>query len=172
MTLSKNEKMEKRIKKKFCKRKGSLMKKANELAELCETDIYVLLARKNKYYVYKSKEKQNWPPAAEIIVKYSISGDISIQKSGTVTSLSSYGVFGTCKFSKRRKWEYENRRRKNRGTVDGTRWHGKLENCSSCKKNRHHISTSNVSFFSPLKPAARCKCNTEFIECYLFVVRF
>lgn len=85
MTLPKSEKVEKKIKEKFRKRKGSLMRKANELAELCGTDVYVLLARENRHYVYKSKEEQSWPPAAEVIVRYSISGDIFILKYDTAT---------------------------------------------------------------------------------------
>lgn len=85
MTLLKSEKVEKKIKEKFYKKKNNLMRKANKLAELCRTDVDVLLARENRHYVYKSKKEQSWLPAAEIIVRYSIFGDIFILKYNTAT---------------------------------------------------------------------------------------
>ncbi|KAL8641808.1 MAG: hypothetical protein Q9228_001426 [Teloschistes exilis] len=53
------------IREKFRKRSGSLLKKADELAYMCQTDVYLILYRGNKFYTYSSTDRDDWPPSEE-----------------------------------------------------------------------------------------------------------
>lgn len=59
----------KKTKERFRKRKSSFFKKANQLARLCDTKVYVLLARHDAYHVYKSTADQDWPPSTKTVVR-------------------------------------------------------------------------------------------------------
>ena len=50
------------VQEKWRKRRLNLLKKANELSQICDTQIYIIMLRDSKYYTYKSTE-QNWPPS-------------------------------------------------------------------------------------------------------------
>ena len=56
------------LREKFRKRSSSFFRKANELAQLAEAQIYVVILRNNRYYTYKSTEQPNWPPSESDIV--------------------------------------------------------------------------------------------------------
>jgi len=58
----------KAINEKFLKRKKSLLKKGNELKQLCEADVYILLHHHGRYYIYTSTEQLSWPPNPDNIV--------------------------------------------------------------------------------------------------------
>ena len=52
----------------FTRRKACLMKKAHELAKICEADLALIIRKKNRYYTYCSMEEKQWPPTmAEIV---------------------------------------------------------------------------------------------------------
>lgn len=53
---------------KFLKRKASLLKKGNELKELCEAEVYIVVYRHGKYHVYSSSEQPSWPPSPNSLV--------------------------------------------------------------------------------------------------------
>lgn len=44
------------------------MKKAHEMGVLCESDVYVVLYRHDRYYTYNSKDSPTWPPSDEQMV--------------------------------------------------------------------------------------------------------
>ena len=54
----------------FRKRKSGLVKKANEMAQKCDVDVYLLIYRyqQGKYYTYTSTERSGWPPDERTIV--------------------------------------------------------------------------------------------------------
>jgi len=56
---------------KFRKRRGNLLKKANELAWMTEAKVYIVLQERGKFYTYKSTEDQHWPPSEDTIVSHS-----------------------------------------------------------------------------------------------------
>ena len=56
------------IREKFRKRRGSLLRKADELAYMCQTDVYMILHRGDRYYTYSSTEREDWPPSEEEMV--------------------------------------------------------------------------------------------------------
>ncbi|KAI4193675.1 MAG: hypothetical protein LQ350_008206 [Teloschistes chrysophthalmus] len=53
------------IREKFRKRSGSLLKKADELVYICQTDVYLILYHGNKFYTYSSTDRDDWPPSEE-----------------------------------------------------------------------------------------------------------
>ena len=53
---------------KFRKRKNNILKKGDELRLLCGADVYILLCRKGRYYIYNSTNQPSWPPPPEKIV--------------------------------------------------------------------------------------------------------
>ncbi|KAI4086826.1 MAG: hypothetical protein L6R37_008382 [Teloschistes peruensis] len=55
------------IREKFRKRKSSLLKKADELTYMCQTDVYLVLYRGNTFYTYSSTDRDDWPPSEEEI---------------------------------------------------------------------------------------------------------
>ena len=52
----------------FRKRKTCHLKKANELAQKCSADVYMVIYRKGRYYTYSSTERKGWPPDDETVV--------------------------------------------------------------------------------------------------------
>ncbi|KAL8696245.1 MAG: hypothetical protein Q9201_007754 [Fulgogasparrea decipioides] len=56
------------IREKFRKRRSSLLKKADELAYMCQTDVYLILYRGDKFYTYSSTDRDDWPPSEEEMV--------------------------------------------------------------------------------------------------------
>ncbi|KAF8458188.1 hypothetical protein BGX38DRAFT_651437 [Terfezia claveryi] len=52
----------------FRKRWLGLFKKPFELGHFCHADIYLLVRRDGKCYVYKSVEAASWPPPLESLV--------------------------------------------------------------------------------------------------------
>ena len=57
---------------KFRKRKESLFRKCDELRIHCQADVYILVCRNGKYFVYKSTDHPSWPPSPEQIVSLSL----------------------------------------------------------------------------------------------------
>jgi len=56
------------VREKFRKRKASLASKAKELAALCNAEVYLLIRKTEKFYVYSSTEELSWPPSADELV--------------------------------------------------------------------------------------------------------
>jgi len=52
----------------YRKRKTILIKKVYELEKLCEIDIAVIICRNNRYFIYRSINRQLWPPSIDQIV--------------------------------------------------------------------------------------------------------
>ena len=52
----------------YRKRKSTLIKKAYELGKLCEADVAVIICRNDRYFTYRSLNKQSWPPSMKDIV--------------------------------------------------------------------------------------------------------
>ena len=61
-------KADKKINEKFRKRKRSLMNKADQLAKLCQADVYLVVSRENQHVTYSSTEKAGWPPSKDELV--------------------------------------------------------------------------------------------------------
>ncbi|KAL8832510.1 MAG: hypothetical protein Q9191_000237 [Dirinaria sp. TL-2023a] len=59
MAIVKSERL---LREKLRKRRTNLFKKANELARMTNSKIYVVVQHDDKYYTYKSTEELNWPP--------------------------------------------------------------------------------------------------------------
>ena len=59
------------VREKFRKRSSSFFRKANELSQVAEADIYVVIRRDDKYYIYKSTDRPGWPPSQQDIVSHS-----------------------------------------------------------------------------------------------------
>ena len=53
----------------FRKRKNSLMRKASDLHQLYDADVFVLFFRRGKYYVLTSADDGAWPPTFEQVVR-------------------------------------------------------------------------------------------------------
>ena len=68
MTIVKSERL---LREKLRKRRTNLFKKANELARMTSSKIYVVVQHDDKYYTYKSTEELNWPPSEREIVSTS-----------------------------------------------------------------------------------------------------
>jgi SRF-type transcription factor (DNA-binding and dimerisation domain) len=56
------------------KRKLGLSKKAYEIGVMFDIDMVVILYRKGRYFIYRSIDREAWPPSMEEIV----SGDKSV----------------------------------------------------------------------------------------------
>jgi len=52
----------------FSRRRPSLIKKADQLARLCNADVAVIIRRNGRYYTYRSIDHEQWPPARSEIV--------------------------------------------------------------------------------------------------------
>ena len=44
------------------------MKKANDLASLCHTDLYLVIYKGERYYTYSSTNREAWPPSEKDMV--------------------------------------------------------------------------------------------------------
>jgi hypothetical protein len=61
--------MERRgIREKFRRRRNSFFKGATALGRDCESEVYVLILRRGKYFTFKTEERLDWPPSQEEIV--------------------------------------------------------------------------------------------------------
>ncbi len=67
-TRARTAKADKKINEKFRKRKRSLVNKADQLAKLCQADVYLVVSRENQYITYSSTEKAGWPPSKDELV--------------------------------------------------------------------------------------------------------
>lgn len=52
----------------FPKRSKTLLRKASELAEFSDADVYLLLAYRNEAWEYNSSTDSSWPPMGESLV--------------------------------------------------------------------------------------------------------
>ena len=65
MAIVKSERL---LREKLRKRRTNLFKKANELARMTNSKIYIVVQYDDKYHTYKSTEESNWlPPEKEIV---------------------------------------------------------------------------------------------------------
>ena len=65
MAIVKSERL---LREKLRKRRTNLFKKANELARMTNSKIYVVVQHDDKCHTYKSTEELNWPPLEREIV--------------------------------------------------------------------------------------------------------
>ena len=65
MAIMKSERL---LREKLRKRRTNLFKKANELARMTNSKVYMVVQHDNKYHTYKSTEESNWPPSEREIV--------------------------------------------------------------------------------------------------------
>ncbi|KAL8778211.1 MAG: hypothetical protein Q9213_007519 [Squamulea squamosa] len=59
-----------RTRERFRRRKNCILRKANILAKKYFADIFVIIRKNNKYFVYNSVEAADFPPAADKILEY------------------------------------------------------------------------------------------------------
>lgn len=52
----------------FTRRKSNLVKKADQLARLCQADLALIIRKNGRYYTYRSTDHQRWPPTITEIV--------------------------------------------------------------------------------------------------------
>ena len=52
----------------FSRRKSNLIKKADQLARLCQADLALIIRKNNRYYIYRSIDHDQWPPTLMEIV--------------------------------------------------------------------------------------------------------
>lgn len=64
----KNDDFKRREKKMFKKRKICHLKKVNELIQKCDTNVYMIIFRKNRYYIYNFTKRKNWSFDDEIVI--------------------------------------------------------------------------------------------------------
>lgn len=61
----------------FARRRKSLIRRTNQLAQLCQADIALTIRKNNRYYTYRSLIDQSWPPTrAEIVGRWVWANDI------------------------------------------------------------------------------------------------
>ncbi len=51
------------------RRKPNLIKKADQLARLCQADVALIIRRNGRYYTYRSIDHDQWPPSLSEIVR-------------------------------------------------------------------------------------------------------
>ncbi len=56
------------VREKARKRTKSLFKKANELAQIADANIYIVVDRSGKYQIYRSTDQAGWPPSEQEMV--------------------------------------------------------------------------------------------------------
>lgn len=44
------------------------MKKAHDIGTLCESEVYLVIYRHNRYHTYTSKQSPGWPPSKQQMV--------------------------------------------------------------------------------------------------------
>ena len=52
----------------FTRRKSNLLKKADQLARLCNADLALIIRKNGRYYTYQSIDRESWPPPVKEIV--------------------------------------------------------------------------------------------------------
>jgi hypothetical protein len=52
----------------FRKRRIGIMKKAYALSTICGADVAVIIRREERFYTYRSKNDNTWPPSMKDIV--------------------------------------------------------------------------------------------------------
>ena len=57
------------VREKARKRTKSLFRKANELAQLTDANVYVVIGRNGKLQIYRSTNQHGWPPSEEEMVR-------------------------------------------------------------------------------------------------------
>ena len=50
------------------RRKSSLVKKTDELVQLCNIELTLIIRKNGKYYIYRSTDHESWPPTITNIV--------------------------------------------------------------------------------------------------------
>ena len=50
------------------RRKKTLFRRGHELEKLCNVDVAVIVFQRGQYYIYKSIDRDDWPPSMEEIV--------------------------------------------------------------------------------------------------------
>ena len=60
------------VREKARKRTKSLFRKANELAQITDANVYVVIDRSGKYQVYRSTDEPGWPPSQEEMVRHHV----------------------------------------------------------------------------------------------------
>ena len=53
----------------FTRRKSNLVRKADQLARLCHTDLALIIRKDGRYYAYLSTDHDQWPPMITEIVR-------------------------------------------------------------------------------------------------------
>ena len=53
---------------KIRRRRQTVFRKADEFHKLCDAEVYVLILKNSRFYVYSSAERPNWPPPTADIV--------------------------------------------------------------------------------------------------------
>ncbi|KAL2056580.1 hypothetical protein ABVK25_002974 [Lepraria finkii] len=61
-------KKDRRLREKFRKRQTNLFKKANDLAWMTESKIYIVVQHDDKFHTYKSTQEPRWPPSGKELV--------------------------------------------------------------------------------------------------------
>jgi len=56
------------LREKFRKRRANFIKKAHELKQICQAEVYVVIRRNDRYYTYTSTRHPQWPPPDSEIV--------------------------------------------------------------------------------------------------------
>lgn len=70
---------------KFRKRRRSLLRKANELSKLTETDVYLVLGRGDRLFIYNSSNDLSWPPQkADLVGSHSSLKGVDAYLTGTI----------------------------------------------------------------------------------------
>lgn len=59
------------IREKARKRTKNLFKKANELAQIADANVYIIVNRGGKYQIYRSTDQPGWPPSEQEMVRQS-----------------------------------------------------------------------------------------------------
>lgn len=57
-----------RTRERFRRRKNCILRKANELAQLCSADVFVIVRKNDRYFVYNSEDASKFPPPPEDFV--------------------------------------------------------------------------------------------------------
>ncbi|KAL8800946.1 MAG: hypothetical protein Q9200_007094 [Gallowayella weberi] len=59
-----------RTRERFRRRKNSILRKADELAKKCSAEVFVIVRKGDRYFVYNSMEAADFPPPADTILQH------------------------------------------------------------------------------------------------------
>jgi len=76
----------------FLRRRSNLLKKADQLARLCNADLALIICKNGRYYTYRSTDRESWPPSIKEIVCFELYNWIKLSSSGSSISF-------TCQFA-------------------------------------------------------------------------